>query len=138
MIAVVDTNVVAYHLLSTSPFDAEAGAFLRRAHVTWAPGSWRVELLNVLWMAVRAGGLRRELALELHTEAGALIDRTVAVDELAEHALELACAHDHPAYDTVFVALALREGVPLATFDQRLLARFPRTCVRPVELHAGA
>jgi predicted nucleic acid-binding protein len=39
-------------------------------------------------------------------------------------------------YDTLFVELADREGVPLATFDQRLLKSWPEIACRPAE--AGA
>ena len=38
------------------------------------------------------------------------------------------------AYDTLFVELADRTGVPLATFDQRVLAEFPKLAKRPAAL----
>ncbi|GEM_PF-2379506 len=33
--------------------------------------------------------------------------------------------------DTLFVELADREGVPLVTFDARLIRAWPKLCVRP-------
>ena len=54
MRAVVDTNVVAYYLLGTPPFAAEARGFWRRAGETLAPALWEAEFANVVWMAVRS------------------------------------------------------------------------------------
>jgi predicted nucleic acid-binding protein len=40
----------------------------------------------------------------------------------------------HPAYDTLFVELAARESVPLATFDNGILTKFPEIAKRPRDL----
>ncbi len=138
MTAVVDTNVVAYHLLSTQPFDAEARAFLASAGRLWAPSSFVVELLNVLWMATRSGQIDAATAEALLNESRHVIDSLVSVDEVAIASLSLAVHHDHPVYDTVFVALAVREGIPLATFDKQVLQRFPDIARRPGDLLASA
>jgi predicted nucleic acid-binding protein len=34
-------------------------------------------------------------------------------------------------YDTLFVELARRENLPLATFDAKVIAAFPDVAVRP-------
>jgi predicted nucleic acid-binding protein len=49
-------------------------------------------------------------------------------------AVSRALAADHPAYDTLFVELAVRESTPLATFDQKVLQRFPDVARRPAAL----
>jgi predicted nucleic acid-binding protein len=37
-------------------------------------------------------------------------------------------------YDTLFVALAQRQDLPLATFDKQVLKVFPNVAVRPKDL----
>jgi predicted nucleic acid-binding protein len=46
-------------------------------------------------------------------------------------AFDLAVEHDHPVYDTLFIALAQREGLRVATFDRRMLDRFPAWAFEP-------
>ena len=57
MKAVVDTNVVAYFLLGTEPFAAEARRLLASLSSPMAPALWEAEIANVLWMAIRTGVL---------------------------------------------------------------------------------
>lgn len=49
-----------------------------------------------------------------------------------------ATAANHPAYDTVFVELAVRLRKPLVTFDQGLLRRFPDRAIRPRQFTRGS
>ena len=53
MKAVVDTNVIAYFLLGTQPFAAEARTFLAAVTRPTAPTLWEAEIANVMWMATR-------------------------------------------------------------------------------------
>jgi len=46
-------------------------------------------------------------------------------------ALARAVVRSHPAYDTLFVELAVRENRKLVTFDARLLETFPEVTCRP-------
>lgn len=129
--AVVDTNVVAYFLLKTEPFVEEAAGFLRLGWTLFAPASWESELANVVWMAIRAGiidlseGCRR---LEFASALGLV---SIPVKGLWNGALARAVDREHPVYDTLFVELAVRRGLPLLTFDQALLKRFPDVAHRP-------
>lgn len=131
MRAVVDTNVVAYLLLRSQPFADEAHGFWQAVTEPLAPALWEAELANVVWMAVRAGivtldeGLRR---LEL---AGRLGIQSVPSRRLWHGALRHAVASGAAAYDTLFIELASREHLPLATFDSKLLKAFPGIAVRP-------
>jgi len=120
----VDTNVVAYFLLETEPVRNECERFWRHVDQALAPASWEAELTNVLRMAVRkklidlTDGLRRlDLAASLGIES-------VPVASLWHGALARADASGIAAYDTLFVELAKREGVPLATFDGPLRRAF--------------
>jgi predicted nucleic acid-binding protein len=38
-------------------------------------------------------------------------------------------------YDTLFVELAERERIPLATFDEKVLKAYPEIAKRPRDLH---
>lgn len=134
MNVVLDTNVAAYHLLATEPFCHAAGRFLRAGHTLFAPASWAAELTNVLWLATRHGVLDPVLAEQKLALARALNVTLAPPFDEAAAALALATTHDHPAYDTLSVALARRLKAPLATWDRALLAKFPDVARRPDEL----
>ena len=131
---VVDTNVVAYYLIGDADFTAESRALWRSADELLAPSSWEAELANVIWMAVRTGGVAKtegSVKLELAARLGI---QSVAVRELWQGALVRAVASDVPVYDTLFVELADRERAPLVTFDRKLLAAYPGIAKRPRDL----
>jgi predicted nucleic acid-binding protein len=132
--AVVDTNVVALYLLRTEPPPRDLGEFWETVGTVWAPSLWEAEIVNVAWRALRTGVLAAEESLRRLETAAALGIRSVPVRGLWEGALTLALAHDHAPYDTLFVELARRLGVPLATYDGVLLRKFPRIARRPGEL----
>lgn len=136
MTAVVDTNVVAYYLLETQPFANECRAFWRRVGQVYAPASWEIEVVNVLWLSIRAGVREPGQALEGLRVAAQLGILSVPVKDLWEGTLARAAAVNHPAYDTVFVELAARLRRPLVTFDNRILAKFPGIAIRPRDLGA--
>jgi len=60
----------------------------------------------------------------------------ISVDpaEVWEAAIRRSAQRNHPAYDTLFVELAARESVPLATFDNGILTKFPKIAMRPRDL----
>jgi predicted nucleic acid-binding protein len=132
--AVVDTNVVAYLLLGTEGFVDEARACFEQLSAPMAPAHWEAEITNVIWMAVRSGvlppdegpariGLSRRLGIE-----------SVATATLRQGALLRAVASGIPAYDTLFVELAVRSACPLLTFDRAVLRAFPEIAIRPGQL----
>jgi predicted nucleic acid-binding protein len=129
--AVVDTNVVAYFVLGTEPFVHEARAFMAAIDHAWAPAVWEVELANVLWMATR----HDVLTIEEASKRLALTDRlgilSIPTRALWQGALVRAHQSNVAVYDTLFVELAVRESLPLATFDAALLRTFPGIAVRP-------
>lgn len=134
MRAVVDTNVVAYYLLGTEAFVAEAGQFWRCVNEPIAPALWEAELANVVWMAVRARVLLpAEAPKRLSLAAGLGID-SVPIRSLWHGALAKAISSAVAVYDTLFIELAVRENVPLATFDAKLLKAFPDIAHRPSAL----
>ena len=134
MKAVVDTNVVAYLLLGTEGFVEEARGCFEQVSAPMAPAHWEAELTNVIWMAIRSGilppdegpmriGLSRRLGIE-----------SVSTATLCQGALLRAVASGIPAYDTLFVELAVRSACPLLTFDKAVLGAFPEIAIRPRQL----
>jgi predicted nucleic acid-binding protein len=131
---VADSNVIVYHLLKTEPFAEEARAFWRKAAGALAPASWEAEVANVLWQASRHRVVPAEGALRLLRLAGRLAIRSVPVRTLWEGALALSTGSGVSVYDTLFVELARRRQIHLATFDQQVLDRFPDVATRPGQL----
>ena len=129
--AVVDTNVIAYLLLGTEQFVDEARAFLECLEEAQAPALWQAELANVLWMATRHNVLTIEDAISRLTLADGLAVHTISNRSLWQGALVRAHQSGVAVYDTLFVELAAREKLPLATFDSGLLQAFPKIAARP-------
>lgn len=137
MKAIVDTNVVAYFLLGTQPFAAEARAFLAAVTRPTAPALWEAEIANVIWMATRShvvapeeGAARLRLAMRLGIES-------VPLHTLLQGAFLRAVTSGVAVYDGLFVELAVREACPLATFDRAILKAFPGVAARPQTLCSG-
>jgi len=131
---VVDTNVVAYLILGTEQFSDEARGFMAALDEAWAPALWEAELANAIWMAVRHKVLSLDEAAKRLTLAGGLGIHSVPNRTLWQGALVRAHEANVAVYDTLFVELAVREQVPLATFDGRVLKAFPTVAVRPNRL----
>ena len=134
MKAVVDTNVTAYYVLGTPEFDAEVREFWRLVDDPIAPALWEAELANVLWMSVRGGVLSKEDAPAKLRLAARLGIHSVSVRKLWQGALQRALESSVAVYDTLFVELADREQLPLATFDNKVLATYPDIAKRPKDL----
>jgi predicted nucleic acid-binding protein len=132
--AVVDTNVVAYLLLGTEQHADEARTFLASLVEAQAPALWEAELANALWMAARHKILTIEEAASRLTLADSLGIHTVPNRTLWRGALVRAHHSGVAVYDTLFVELAARERLPLATFDGAILKAFPNIAVRPAAL----
>jgi predicted nucleic acid-binding protein len=113
-------------------FEDEADAYCDgvlgalREGVGHAPALWGLEVVNVLLVAERRQRLRRADAhrfLELLHELPIELDHDPpAMDRL------LSMGHEHvlSAYDTAYLDLAMRLGLPLATRD----AALQRACER--------
>lgn len=114
---VVDASV-ALKWVIREPDSAAAERVLERFRLA-APELLAVECANALWLQVR----RRLMS---PAEARAALADLLAVDVdyepdhgLAASALSLAGDLDHPAYDCLYLALALERGALLVTADRR-------------------
>ena len=134
MKAIVDTNVVAYLLLGEKKYVEEARTFMASVDDTLAPAVWEAELTNVLWMATRHKILTVEEATNRLVLAQSLGVHSVPNRTLWQGALMRAHQSGVAVYDTLFVELAAREQVPLATFDTGVIKAFPKIAARPAAI----
>ncbi len=131
MRAVVDTNVIAYFLFGAEPFAGEARRFWEAVREPIAPALWEAELANVVWMAIRSGVIEAHDGPKRLDLAARLGVHSVPSRKLWHGAVTRAVRSGIAAYDTLFVELADRERLPLATFDKRVLSAFPEIAKRP-------
>ena len=134
MNAVIDTNVIAYFVLGTEPFVEETREFMALLDEAWAPALWEAEIANALWMATRHKILSVDDAVNRLMLAGGLGIHAVPIHALWQGALVRAHLAKVAVYDTLFVELAAREHLPLATFDAALWKAFPEIAFRPAAL----
>lgn len=130
--------VFVYALLKTVPFYESAVLALESAEEIWAPDSVRAEFVNVLWQWVRAEKISLETAHIALQQVQKLLTYSVAVDDLWDDALDLAAARVHPAYDTLFVALAANTEQKVVTFDGGVLLKFPEWSISVPDFIAGS
>ena len=86
------------------------------------PALWPIEVANVLLVATRRDRIRETEWLQLLQALATLpIETDTETEERAlSDSLRLALAHDLSVYDAVYLELALRRGLPLATLDREL------------------
>ncbi|MGD8277853.1 MAG: type II toxin-antitoxin system VapC family toxin [Gemmatimonadota bacterium] len=88
------------------------------------PELWIAETGNALWVRTRRGlplRLSRAEAARALTELMAVGLRRHRHADLVELALVLACDAGMTVYDATYLALAVRERVPLVTADEKLI-----------------
>jgi predicted nucleic acid-binding protein len=131
---VVDTNVVAYFLLGTSKFVNEARTFWNQADELLAPAVWEAEIANVIWMSNRARVITAQDASAKLALAGRLGILSISNRTLWHGALARSISSGVAVYDSLFVELAEREDVAMATFDDKVLKAYPEIAKRPRDL----
>ncbi len=117
---IVDASVVVRSFVNSSDRSTALAAFSQSGAI--APELILVEVSNALWKYVRAGQITVDDASWFVSGLASSFERLVPAVELVEAAFELACRHSHPAYDCFYLALAMREDLPLLTADRRLAA----------------
>jgi len=119
-VLVIDASV-AIKWVVQEPGTAEALA-LRKANLA-APDLLVPECANILWKKHRLGQLTADEA----KAAAQLLERAdIDLTPMRAHlhaATALAIELDHPAYDCLYIALALEKGCAFATADRRLLRK---------------
>ena len=118
---VVDASVVVKWFVPEIHSDA-ARRLLVLPHEYVAPDLLFAETANTIWKKTRRGELTAEEGQQLVADIGQIAVETVSCRALAEDAHALANATGRTAYDSMYVALAVRLNTRLITADDRLEA----------------
>ena len=117
---VLDASVTASWLLEDEVDSGASGSLtLARRDGALVPQLWHYEVRNALLVAQRRGRLREDEVVERLESLGHLPILTDQEPDLRA-AMELANGHALSFYDSMYLELALRRQLPLATFDRRL------------------
>jgi predicted nucleic acid-binding protein len=100
---------------------APARAVLASGEPIIAPDLIVPEACNTAWKKVKRGDISRDQGEALMRALPLSFDRLAPTAPLSPRALELACAHDHPAYDCFYLALAESEAAVLVSDDERVI-----------------
>lgn len=120
---VVDASIGGAWCLGDEQSEVAAGLLdrLDRIHLV-VPSHWFLELANLLVVAERRSRIDSE---GLRNASRFLRSLPIAVAPVSAGValgmtMELARRHQLTSYDACYLELAMREGAPLATLDQRL------------------
>ncbi len=120
MSIVVDASVVAAAFFP-EPHRAAAAALLADDEELVAPELLLAEVANVIWKRHGCGEIDAAEANDLLADVLRLPISYIPAAELIESALELAVALRRTVYDSLYLALAVREGAVMVTGDERLV-----------------
>lgn len=120
---VIDASVIVAWLLpdeGSGYADDVAQEMTNQAAV--APAFWALEVANALVVAHRRGRIEeadRDTGLKLALELPVTSDE-VAMNDTVSDAISLAQMHELAVYDAMYLELAKRKSIPLATVDAAL------------------
>ena len=121
LLVVIDASVAADWLLEDE-FDSTAGVALEgtKENGGIVPPLWHYEIRNILLVAERRGRLHeRDIQTRLDSLAALPID-TDQETRFLEETLGLAIKHRLSFYDALYLELAVRLNLQLATLDRAL------------------
>jgi predicted nucleic acid-binding protein len=104
--------------------------------VAVVPAIWTLEVVNVLLVAERRQRLREADSTRFITllkQLPIMVDRSWP-ERLMKDWLSIGRAHDLSSYDTAYLELAMRQGLPIATLDSRMLDAARRIDIPTVRL----
>jgi predicted nucleic acid-binding protein len=93
---------------------------LEEAALVTAPDLYIAEVGNAIWKYRKAELLPMERCELLLEQAVSLPDRIESSAALYQEAFALACRHQHPVYDALYLILARRTNATILTMDRRL------------------
>ena len=123
---VVDASVAVKWFLP-EPDAQPAVALLRAGHRLIAPDLLWIEVGSVLWKVARRGSLTADEAERMVSDAAAFPVEIFESGTLLTETMRIATATDRTVYDSLYVALAAREGAVMVTADERLVNALANT-----------
>ena len=119
---VIDASVALKWVLDEEDGVEAARELLRDPEKLTAPSFWLLEAGSALWRRHRRSLLSPGEAFGKLAFLAKVPLRAVDVSELADAALRLSIELQHPIYDCTYLALALRDDLPIVTADQKFAA----------------
>jgi predicted nucleic acid-binding protein len=119
---VADTSVLV-KIVAPEP-GSDIARSLRREEIV-SPSIWIAEAANVFWRKARAREMEADDADQLFRILMNTI-QTIPMDGMAEQALALSFALDHPAYDCFFLRCAIERETFVVTSDARFASAVRR------------
>jgi predicted nucleic acid-binding protein len=116
---VVDASIAIKWFL-TEPYDESALRLLTGGHTLSAPDLIYSEVANILWKRVRRDEMSEVEATCTLQGLGAIPLLISELWPLVVSALAIACRTQRSAYDSLYLALAVREKCQLVTADRKL------------------
>ena len=120
---VIDASVALKWVL---PEDGSDSARALRNENLIAPSLWLIEAANALWRHASMGKLAEGDAALLLRELATAPVNSMQVNDDVSAALELAMRIDHPSYDCLYLALAVKHDTHVVTADRRFVAAVAR------------
>jgi predicted nucleic acid-binding protein len=127
---VIDASVAVKWLIEEDG-TPEALALRRRAKLI-APDILAAECANIFWKKVQRGELSQEEALLAARLLQAAEIELMPTRFLMEAAMRVAIELDHPAYDCLYLAVAVDRDCRFVTADQRLLRKLRENLGSPL------
>lgn len=121
---VVDASVALKWVVEEE--DSDAAVDLARNEL-WAPDLLKVECANALWAKARRGELDHAEVVERSDALNTVPMTLVPQKEVLDDAVRLALALEHPVYDCLYLALAVRHETYVVTADRRFLSAVRRS-----------
>ena len=134
MTLVVDASVIVKWVLPEAL--SEQADQLRNENLV-APEFWLVEVANVVWRRCIRGEFDPAAAAGILQLLGSARIRPAPIVHDVDAALRLGLELNHPVYDCLYLACALREGCRLVTSDERFVSALAGTPYAPSVLRLG-
>lgn len=116
---VADASVIAKCVLPEPGTDS-ARRLVLGADVVLAPTHLQAECANAIWKHVHRGTLHPDRGRQAIEHLRTVPLRLCPLSDLIPDAFVIALEHDHPVYDCLYVAAAIRNDCALATADERV------------------
>ena len=118
---VVDASIAVKWVVDEA--DTPAALRLRAEHRLIAPDLLVPECANILWKKVRRGEMEAHAALLAARLLESADIELLASRPLLEAIARLAIELDHPAYDCLYLAMAVENACPFVTADESFVRK---------------